>query len=405
MIAVRRPRGGRRRAVPPPGLLRLLVLFHEAELLGAGTSVLRALPDLARYGWTPSGWVPGTGPLVEAASAELAVVHTHDRPLAFSRRGWRETPGILTRAVRTPSYFRALASVLESTRPHVVHANTLLSLPEALFARSRGIPVVLQVHEIPPPGAKRAGTVRAAAQVAEVLVGVSEAASSILRARAGDTPVLTVHNGTPPFVPTAQDGRPFTVGTVATVSRTKGTDIFLSAARSALEERPDLRFEHVGASHLHRDPGLDAEISQLLDEEEEQRIAMLGSRPAAAVMPGWDVFVLASRSEGFPLATLEAMAAGLPVIATSVGGVPEQIEHLRTGILVAPGDQRAIASWIVRLSDEPELRRRLGTAAAARVRSEFTLARQAEGLHRAYLTALNLRFGPPVVRRREVATS
>jgi glycosyltransferase involved in cell wall biosynthesis len=94
------------------------------------------------------------------------------------------------------------------------------------------------------------------------------------------------------------------------------------------------------------------------------------------------------------------MAAGLPVIATAVGGVPEQIEHLETGILVSPGDHDALAAWIVRLSDEPDLCRRLGTAAAHRVRSEFTLARQAEGLHRAYLTSLNLRFGPPMVRRR-----
>jgi glycosyltransferase involved in cell wall biosynthesis len=384
--------------------LRLLVLFHEAEMLGAGTSVLRVLPELASYGWTASGWIPGTGPLVDAAAGRLVAVQTHDRPIAFSRRGWRETPGALTRAVRTPAYIRALISMLERTRPHVVHANTLLSLPEAIVARSRGIPIVLQMHEISPANAKRTGAVRAASQIADVLVGVSDAATSILRARAGRAPILTVHNGVPASVADQQEKEAFTVGTVATVSRTKGTDIFLGAARLALEAEPDVRFEHIGAPDLHRDPALDAEIHRLLgSEEQDPRIAMLGSRPAAPIMPRWDVFVLASRSEAFPLATLEAMAAGLPVIATAVGGVPEQIEHLRTGILVAPGDHRSIAKWIVRLRGEPELRRRLGRAAAARVLSEFTLARQAEGLHRAYLTALNLRFGPPVVRRRELA--
>jgi glycosyltransferase involved in cell wall biosynthesis len=108
---------------------------------------------------------------------------------------------------------------------------------------------------------------------------------------------------------------------------------------------------------------------------------------------------LTSRSEGFPLVTLEAMATGLPVVATAVGGVPEQMDHLSSGILVAPDDPEAIASWLVRLHDDPELRRRVGREGARRVRSEFTIAGQAEGLHRAYLAALNLRFGPPRVRR------
>ena len=126
---------------------------------------------------------------------------------------------------------------------------------------------------------------------------------------------------------------------------------------------------------------------------------MLGYRPAAEVLPRWNVFVCSSRSEAFPLATLEAMAMGIPVVATMVGGIPEQIDHLETGVLVRPGDPEAIASWLVRLHDEPELRARLGERAAERVRREFTLERQAEGLHRAYLLALNRRFAPPRVRR------
>jgi glycosyltransferase involved in cell wall biosynthesis len=126
---------------------------------------------------------------------------------------------------------------------------------------------------------------------------------------------------------------------------------------------------------------------------------MLGYRPAAEVLPRWDVFVCPSRSEAFPLATLEAMAMGIPVLATTVGGIPEQIEHLESGVLVRPDDPEAIASWLVRLNDEPDLRARLGAAGAARVRREFTLERQAEGLHEAYLTALNRRFAPSPVRR------
>jgi len=385
----------------------VLVLFHEAEALGAGTSVLRVVPELSRYGWTASGWIPGDGELVRMASESLAAVRVESRPIAFSRRGWSEAPGARVRILRTARYARALGATLERLRPHVVHANTLQTVVEATIARSRGIPVVMQVHELPAPSSKRFAAMRAASQAANVLVGVSDAVSTMLRAHAGRTPVLTVRNGAPLLdAPTGRHDRPFTIGTVGTVSRVKGTEIFLRAARTVLEERPDVRFEHVGAPDLHRDDGLDTEIRELLnDDARAPRIAMLGSRPAETIVPQWDAFVLASRSEGFPLATLEAMAAGVPVIATAVGGIPEQIDHLRTGILVPPNDHRAIAAWIVRLHDDPALRRRLGHAAACRARSEFTLAGQAEGLHRAYLTALNSRFGPPVVRRRARASA
>ena len=214
-----------------------------------------------------------------------------------------------------------------------------------------------------------------------------------------------MRNGVPE--PTAQarpDDSSFTVGSVATVSRTKGTDVFLRAARIALEQRPGLRFEHAGASDLHRDAGLDDELALLAGEiAPAGSLAMLGYRPAAEVLPRWNVFVCSSRSEAFPLATLEAMALGIPVIATTVGGLPEQIEHLESGILVRPEDPEAIAAWLVRLHDDADLRVRLGEAGAERVRREFTLERQANGLHRAYLTALNLRFAPPAVRRATIA--
>jgi glycosyltransferase involved in cell wall biosynthesis len=113
------------------------------------------------------------------------------------------------------------------------------------------------------------------------------------------------------------------------------------------------------------------------------------------------VFVLASRAEGFPLSTLEAMAAGLPVIATAIGGVPEQLRHLETGILVAPEEPAEIADWIVRLHDDATFRARLGDAARAHVLGSFTLAAQAEGLDRAYDLAVRRAWA----RRRRRATA
>ena len=379
----------------PPGFLRLLVVFHESEALGAGRSVLQVIDPLRTYGWTASGWFPGEGPLLEEAAASIATRAYRRKPIRYSVRGWRAEPGVAARLRETPGYLRAFRRMLLRVRPHVVHANTLRTLPEARVARKLGLPIVVHVHELPPPGAKRTLTLRAAATTADVLVVVSEAVARVVRQHAGGTPVLVAHNGVAADAANhPRDGSP-TVGSIGTVCRTKGTDVFLEAASLARRNRPELAFEHIGQTGLDDDVEFERRISRLAGA-----VHMLGRRPAAEGLERWEIFVLASRQDAFPLATLEAMAAGVPVIATRVGGVPEQIEHLETGVLVEPEDPSALAEWIVRLHDDPGLREKMAAAAVDRVRELFTIERQADLLHEAYLAALNLRHGPPPVRRR-----
>jgi glycosyltransferase involved in cell wall biosynthesis len=386
---------------PPPGFLRLLVVFHESEALGAGRSVLGALGALDAYGWTASGWFPGDGPLVEEAAGSIAVRAFRGKPIRYSVRGWRAAPGLAARLRDTPGYLRAFRQALLRARPHVVHANTLRSLPEARVARSFGLPVVIHVHELPPRSAKTALALRAAAATADVLVAVSEAVAATVRPHAGDTPVLVAHNGI--AAPPAGGERSVApvVGTIGTVCRTKGTDVFLEAAALARERCPELSFEHIGQAGLDDDVDFERRVAELTASPAvRDAVRLLGRRPAVDGLRRWELFVLASRQDAFPLATLEAMAAGVPVIATGVGGVPEQIEHLESGVLVPPESPQALAEWIVRLHGDAALRERLARAAAERVRARFTLERQGAVLHEAYLTALNLRHGPPPVRKR-----
>jgi glycosyltransferase involved in cell wall biosynthesis len=266
-----------------------------------------------------------------------------------------------------------------------VHANTLRTLPEARVARSLGLPIVIHVHELPPRGPKRALTLRVAAQTADVLVAVSEAVAAVVRPHAGRTPVIVAHNGIVAADAAAAVREPATIGTVGTICRTKGTDVFLEAAALARARLPELRFEHIGQSGLDEDRELERRVTELAESPElTGAVELLGRRPAAEGLARWEVFVLASRQDAFPLATLEAMAAGVPVIATEVGGIAEQLTHLETGVLIPPEDPRE----------------RLSAAAAARVRERFTVDRQGALLHEAYLAALNLRHGPPPVRRR-----
>jgi glycosyltransferase involved in cell wall biosynthesis len=373
---------------------RLSVLFHESEVLGAGVSVLRAAAELRTFGWTCSGWFPGPGPLVAESETVLEDRGVGDKPIAFSMRGWRREPGVLARLGRTPAYLRAFGRWLTPTAPDVVHANSLLMLPEATLARRRGFPILVQVHELPPAGRKRDLSLRWASAVADVLVGVSEPVSRMLREHAGRTPVLTIHNGVPEAALAQPSAGAFVVGTIGHVARTKGTDVFLEGARLALAARPQLRFEHVGPARIWHDEPFDARVEALAAAPVlRDGVRMLGRLPAAQALARWSLFVLPSRQEAFPLSTLEAMAAGVPVVAASVGGIPEQVEHLETGILVRPEDPAALADWIVRLHDDESLRSRLAGRAREHVRARFPLRAQAEALERAYAEATIRRRG------------
>ncbi|MGI8886662.1 MAG: glycosyltransferase family 4 protein [Gaiellaceae bacterium] len=388
-------------ARPPAGFLRTLVVFHESEALGAGRSVLHALGPLRGYGWTASGWFPGEGPLLDEIGDAMSVRAYRSKPIRYSARGWRAHPGVLARLRESPAYLRAFRRALVRARPHVVHANTLRTLPEARVARSLGLPVVVHVHELPRPGAKTSLTLRAAAITADVLVAVSEAVAEVVRRHAGEKPVLVAYNGVPPYDGQRRPSSPAIVGSIGTICETKGTDVYLEAAALALESSSDLRFEHIGQSGLDEDVEFARRISALARSPESgDPVRLLGRRPANDGLDRWEMLVLPSRQDAFPLTSLEAMAAGVPVVAARVGGLVEQIDHLETGILVDERSPRAFADWIVRLHRDSDLRDRLARSAFARVRDRFTVERQGAVLHKAYLAALNLRHGPPPVRRR-----
>jgi glycosyltransferase involved in cell wall biosynthesis len=115
------------------------------------------------------------------------------------------------------------------------------------------------------------------------------------------------------------------------------------------------------------------------------RVRLLpGNTDVAELLFESQMFVLATKFEAFPISILEAMRAGLPVVATAVGGIAEAVKHQETGLLVPAGDREALREAIVRLIAEPALRSKLGEAGRARYLAQFTSEQMVEETLRVY---------------------
>jgi glycosyltransferase involved in cell wall biosynthesis len=152
------------------------------------------------------------------------------------------------------------------------------------------------------------------------------------------------------------------VVTVANLRANKDYPTLLAAARQLTRGDEPVQFVSVGQGPLAEELGDQLDRLGLAG-----RFRFLGYRedPIRVLVAG-DVFCLSSRFEGLPIAMLEAMASGLPVVATRVGGIPSVVTDGKEGRLVPPGDPTALASALAELRD-PRLRRRMATAAVERV--------------------------------------
>jgi glycosyltransferase involved in cell wall biosynthesis len=177
----------------------------------------------------------------------------------------------------------------------------------------------------------------------------------------------------------------------ATLAWRKGQDVVVDALLS-LEARRAPATAPIAVWLAGDGPERAALLSRIAAARLVASVELLGSRPDVfALMRLADAVVLPSRHEGHPLALLEAMALGRPAIATAVGGVPEIIEHERTGLVVARDDAEALANAIERLRSDPALRLRMGVAAAEVIRTHFDVRRSVIAIEALYRSCLDAR--------------
>jgi glycosyltransferase involved in cell wall biosynthesis len=173
------------------------------------------------------------------------------------------------------------------------------------------------------------------------------------------------------------------VGVVGRLSPVKGWDVFLKAAARVAREVPDAGFVLLGGEAQLTTADLIGMARRLGIEERTRCIGRV--EETVPYVEALDVAVVPSLgSEAICRVALEHMAMSRPVIGSRVGAIPETVVHDRTGLLVEPGDDRALAEAIVRLLKDPRRARAMGHAGRRRVESEFTLdqlARRTEDLY------------------------
>lgn len=283
----------------------------------------------------------------------------------------------------------ALGPLVQLARGGLLHAHDYKSLLLGLAAGAvTRIPVVATFHgdtgHLPRVRLYEA-LARRAARWAAAVATPSEPLAAQLRAASPRTPVHVVPNGIPLGpLPTAEArararaalGFPECVPVVAFVGRLsveKSPEVLLRAA--------------AGLEHAVVLAG-DGPLRAHLEVEARGRARFLGFvADVAPLLAAADVLALPSRTEGLPLAVLEAMAAGVPVVASAVGALPEVLEG-GAGLLVPPGDVAALRAALVRLRD-PGLRSALAAAGRARVEARHGAAAMARAyLERLYRPAL-----------------
>lgn len=211
----------------------------------------------------------------------------------------------------------------------------------------------------------------------DAIIAVSEAVARNVR---GVSPVVIYPGVAAPGIVPAGHGPPHVIGTASRLAPIKGLTYLLRALAVLLKRIPDVRLEIAGAGPQQQALADEARALGL-----RESVTFLGWQPdLSSVLRKWDIFVQPSLDEGFAITTLEAMASGLPVVASAVGGLQELVVDGATGYLVPPRDPDVLAQRLATLLLAPGLRRTMGAAGHARAGQNFSVDRMVSAVSDIY---------------------
>jgi glycosyltransferase involved in cell wall biosynthesis len=336
---------------------------------------------------------------VAADLARLQRAHGHD-VLAFSIAHGPEGPmaqvlreaGVPTtstpkRARLDPSLPLRLASKLRQRRVDVVHTHNphalIYGAPAAWLA---GAIAVHSKHGMNPDRRRRLWLRRTAARLVDAYVAVTPmlAAKAVEQNDCHPVRLHVISNGidVSKFTPNLERRRDvrrelgipedaWVVGTVGRLAPEKDQTLLIDGMAPLLSEKQRLVIVGDGPEK----PGLTARVA---DTPGSPYVSFLGHRTdIERLLTAFDAFALTSRTEGLPLVLLEAMATGVPVVSTAVGGIPDLVKHDRTGLLVPAGDCAALTQALRALSADRTMSRLIGEAGRNEVLQRHSVDRMA----------------------------
>jgi glycosyltransferase involved in cell wall biosynthesis len=375
--------------------LKIAYVVTRAEPIGGVQIHVRDLAvSLRAQGHTPTILTGGGGPFVDVLRATgIPVVILPNLTVPIH-------------PIRDLRALREIRAALSEVRPQLIALHSSKAgILGRLAARSLDIPALLTAHGwnftpgIPPiPATMYRQIERAAGPLASRIITVSEFDRQLaLEARlAGEERIVTVHNGIPDTPPhrRAQPARtPVRLMMVARFEPQKDHPTLLRA----LARLPNQSWE----LDLVGDGPLMGQMESLAASLGiHGRVRFLGQRmDVDQLLADAQVSVLATNWEGFPLSILEAMRAGLPVVATSVAGIGEAVSDGETGYLVRRGDVEQLRERVERLLTDPTLRVRLGCGGRSRYERHFTLEHFVTRTLAVYQEVLSERSAPGQSRR------
>jgi len=353
--------------------LRLLHVIDGLKVGGAEMMLLGMVRSYLRQGHSVSVAHFSPGPLGDDYR-DLGVPVTR-----ISRRGLADPVAPLR-----------LMGLIRSERPDVVHTHLRKSdLVGQLCAGLAGVPVRVSTGHNTDPWRKSAPLTavhRLCTRRCQRVIAVSQEVHDYFVTTGAYRPekVVTIENGIDlerfdPERVTALDRKSAwgvapespIIGVIGRLEPQKGHAVLLEAAAAVTREAPAVRFVVIGDGSLRAE--LEEQRSRLgLDEH----VIFAGiSRNIPETLATLDLVASSSLWEGLPLTLLEAMAMARPVVATAVGGIPQVLEDGRSGLLVAPGSPQELSRGLLRLLDDPDLARRLGSAGREVVQRRYGAAR------------------------------
>ncbi len=385
--------------------MNVLYVNHTAEVSGAERSLLSllaALPDTVdRRVAVPLGDLT-------TAVKELAIPTTAITGTAGSLRLHPlHTPRTVAELSVAALQVRRAA---RRQRADVVHANSIRAGIVLGLGRLSPAATVVHVRDCLPPGLVSGATLRLIAATATTVVANSHYTARSVRALAPAARLEVVHNPVdlerwdPARIDRVQararlgaaGGRRVLLGVVAQLSPWKGQDIAIEALELLCAEGVDAHLLLIGsAKFVARSTRFDNEAyvaslrARVLDAGLEDRVSWMGERQdVPQLVRALDVLLLPSREEPFGRALIEAMALGVPVIATNVGGPPEIIEDGREGHLLSPDAPAAWARAIRSIAESPDRGLAIGLAGRRRVQLAFTAEHHAAAMLGVYERAI-----------------